>query len=212
MTQRPRVDVVQQNSTSFGFGAATIANVQEPSSTTRNGDVRAEVKYRSGDFVAVTPNNRQQDGYSGSGSVWYGRLVEDIVYLHQRVPKRLGSTHWIIKSKPQSVNIKVQWLEDVPSDMSPGILMGWHDGSLGEPGSVDDGFPTARVLCRITVEAEVAELDGFERYRMTQDEASRVSFQSVVSPSSSDDSSSSGMEDALQTDVLNRTVRDRLID
>ena len=186
--------------------------MHEPSSTTRNGDARAEVKFRSGDFVAATPNNRQQGDYGGSGSVWYGRLVEDIVYLHQRVPKRLGSTHWIIKSKPQSVNMKVQWLEEMPSDTSPGILMGWHDGSLGEPGDVDDGFPAGRVLCRITVDAEIDGLDGFERYRMTQDEASRVSFESVASPSSSDDSSSSGMEDALQTDVSNRTVRDRLTD
>ena len=90
--------------------------------------------------------------------------------------------------------------------------MGWHDGSLGEPRDVDDGFPAGRVLCRITVDAEIDGLDGFERYRMTQDEASRVSFESVASPSSSDDSSSSGMEDALQTDVSNRTVRDRLAD
>jgi hypothetical protein len=92
-------------------------------------------------------------------------------------------------------------------DAGPGILYEWSDMDFIGAGDIEENTLTESVICRVDVSAEIIEgLDEFERYRITQEEYCRVSVELNESSSSSDTSSSSGVEDDMQIDSLRVSV------
>ena len=62
------------------------------------------------------------------------------------------------------------------------------------------------VICRVDACAEISVEDQFTRYRVIQEEASRVGDKAMEESSCSDDSSSSGVDSDLQIDTVHVVV------
>lgn len=65
-----------QNDRPFTNGVA-----QSPEPNGGVGEVVAELKHRAGVFVAVNPSKKEATEYA-SGEIWFGQLLEDVVYLN----------------------------------------------------------------------------------------------------------------------------------
>ena len=62
------------------------------------------------------------------------------------------------------------------------------------------------VVCRVDFISKVSGLDQFTRFRVSQEELSRVQDKDNESPSSSDDSSSDGVDSDMQTETVHVVV------
>ena len=180
--------------------------VQNPAAPER-GRSWAQVVYRRGDFVGLSPNKEAHKLHTGSGKVWYSQLLADVVYIHQRVPKAVGSRKWVTEKKLQNVYAAMRWLEpcDVQVDGTSGVLYEWDDGDFDGPGKVEEACKANSIACTTSFVPEVGS-DGVERYRLAEGEASRVGDRCLDSSSDSEPSncsdSSDGIVDDLRIDVV----------
>lgn len=152
--------------------------------------------------MAVVPGGAQKRQHSLSWQVWYARLIQDVIYAHTTVPRRPGPRKTKAITRPQHAFLSVRWLE-VIEDQEPGTLYEWDDGDIGGSDTIDRGCPENSFLCRVEFTVETAE--GGERYRLSEEEASRVVDKDTRTPNNSDsdgDNSSDGVEDDFRVGVM----------
>merc|ERR1712086_516652 len=132
-----------------------------------------------------------------SGTIWYGKLTEDVVYTHTRVPKKPGSNKFTTVSRPQDAHLSTQWLEYDGLEQCSETVYSWDD-----KGFVDTACPAHSLLCRVDF-TRFENDSGAEQYVLAETEAFRIKSLALAPDSTSEgsDSSSDGVEDDCAINV-----------
>ena len=181
---------------------------EPPESNSGVGEVVAELKHRAGAFVAVNPSKKEAIEYA-SGDIWFGQLLEDVVYLNGMEPKTVGSKKLKKVSKALKPCLVIRWMEPADGFSGPGVLYEWYPAPGNqEPQATDidrDCF-TNCILCKVSITIEADAELGFDRFRVTQEESNRVKAIATRESSSEDDDSSDGVDEEFQVDVAQPSV------
>merc|ERR1712194_761384 len=139
-----------------------------------------------------------------SGDIWFGQLLEDVVYLNEMKPKVLGSRKLKKVSTPLKPTLVIRWVEPADGFGGPGMLYEWYptpENEESQASDIDEDCLTQCIITKVSVAIEPDAELGFDRFRMSQEESSRVKAIASCDSSSESDDSSDGVVEEMQTNV-----------
>ena len=133
------------------------------------------------------------------------------ILINEMQPKRVGSRKFKKVSKPLKPHLVIRWIEPADGFGGPGVLYGWYPAPKNqEPQAtdIDNDCYTNSIICQVAVTIEVDVELGFERFRVSQEESSRVEATGSCESSNEGDSSSDGVDidGEMQIDVAEQSV------